>query len=54
MVGTMKESIEKAKAILAENLKENDRFKSSHARMMAEKIDVTEFIVKKLLGDENN
>lgn len=43
------ESIEKAREILSGNFKDTDRFKEDHARMLGEKIDVTEFIVEKLL-----
>lgn len=43
------ESIDKAKSILSENLKDSDQFKELHARMISEKIDVTEFILKRLL-----
>ena len=43
------ESIMKAKNILAGNRKESDQFRESHARMMAEKIDVSAFIVERLL-----
>ncbi len=42
-------SIEKAKELLSGNFKVSAPFKESHARMLAEKIDVTEFIVEKLL-----
>jgi predicted glycosyltransferase len=43
------EAMEKAEAILSENLKSSSRFLESHARMLSEKIDVTEFLVEKLL-----
>ena len=43
------ESIAKAREILSGNFKDTDRFKEGHARMLAEKIDVTEFIIEKLL-----
>ncbi len=46
------ESIEKAREILSGNFKDTDRFKEGHARMLAEKIDVTEFIIKRLLDAE--
>ena len=44
------ESEEKAVSLLSEDFKNSDRFKEGHARMMAEKIDVTEFIVERLLN----
>jgi len=43
------ESLRKAESILKERFKESGRFKERHGRMMAEKIDVTEFIVERLL-----
>lgn len=45
------QAIEMARVVLAENLKNRESYKESHARMMSEKIDVTEFVVKKLLGE---
>ena len=43
------ESIEKAANILAEDFKASYRFKEGHARMLAEKIDVTEFIINQII-----
>jgi hypothetical protein len=43
------ESIDKARSILSEDLKDSDQFKKLHARMISEKIDVTEYIIKRLL-----
>jgi len=43
------ESLEKARSILQEDLKTSEQFQESHRRMLAEKINVTEFIVERLL-----
>ncbi|MDF1535686.1 MAG: DUF354 domain-containing protein [bacterium] len=45
----VRESVDKAEEALKGNLKDSDRFREGHSRMMAEKIDVTEFIVERLL-----
>lgn len=45
------ESINKAESILSGNLKNSERFRESHTRMLSEKIDVTEFILKRLLDE---
>ena len=43
------ESIERARGILSGNLKDSERFRESHGRMMAEKVDVTAFILERML-----
>jgi hypothetical protein len=43
------ESIEKAKDLLAGKFKESESFRENHARMLTDKIDVTEFIVERIL-----
>lgn len=43
------ESIEKAERVLGEDFKGSEKFRKGHASMLADKIDVTNFIVERIL-----
>ena len=47
------DAISKAEEVLSGNLKNSPRFHEAVVRMLDEKIDVTKFIVGKLLGEDS-